>query len=126
VAEHAQIPAVAVSALAAPPLPEQDGPGDPVRGKDVFDRRCTGCHAMSTDHEGPRLQGVYGRAAAAVPGFDYSTALKQSHIIWDDGSLEQWLTDPDTLVPGNNMDFRVAKPQERKDIIAYLKQSSGK
>ncbi|HXB62628.1 MAG TPA: heme-binding domain-containing protein [Acidobacteriaceae bacterium] len=123
---HTQSSDVAVNALAAPPLPEQDGPGDPVRGLDVFQRRCTGCHAMNTNRDGPMLQGVYGRAAATAPGFEYSTALKQSHISWDDGSLEQWLTDPDTLVPGNDMDFHVAKPQERKDIIAYLKQSSGK
>lgn len=100
--------------------------GDAVRGKDVFERRCTGCHTMTEDHEGPRLQGVYGRISGAVAGFEYSAALKQAHITWNDATLEQWLADPDTLVPGNDMDFHVAKPQERKDLIRYLKESVGK
>jgi cytochrome c len=52
--------------------------------------------------------------------------LKGAQIVWDGKSLEKWLTDPDTFVPDNNMDFLVSKPQERKDVISYLKQVSGK
>ena len=33
--------------------------------------------------------------------------------------------DPDAFLPGNNMDFLVSKPQERKDLVAYFKQSVG-
>jgi len=119
--EHVLSPATAVDAVNQPP-----GEGDAVRGKDVFERRCTGCHAMDADREGPRLQGVYGRSSGAVAGFEYSTALKQAHIVWDDATLEQWLADPDTLVPENNMDFHVAKPQERQDLIEFLKLSAVK
>jgi cytochrome c len=110
----------------AAPSPEvgsaAPGEGNPIRGKEVFEKRCTGCHAMEQNREGPRLQGVYGRTSGIVPGFGYSAALKQAHIVWNDASLEQWLADPDTLVPGNNMEFHVAKPQERRDLIAVLKQ----
>ncbi len=102
--------------------PAEDG--DPVRGKEVFEKRCTGCHAMETDREGPHLRGVYGRTSGTVPGFSYSQALVDAHIVWDEKSLEQWLTDPDTLVPNNNMEFHVPKPQERRDLVQYLKQSS--
>jgi len=98
--------------------------GDSMRGKEVFARRCTGCHALTQDREGPRLKGVYGRRSGTVAGFAYSPALKQAGIVWEDASLERWLTDPDALVAGNNMDFRVAKAQERKDLIAYLRQGS--
>ncbi len=42
--------------------------------------------------------------------------------MWDEKSLEQWLTDPDTLVPNNNMEFHVPKEQERRDLIQFLKQ----
>ncbi len=100
--------------------------GDPVKGKQVFEKRCTGCHAMTESREGPRLQGVYGRTSGTVAGFTYSPALVQARIVWDEASLEQWLTDTDTLVPGNNMDFHVPNPQERRDLILYLKQASGK
>lgn len=61
-----------------------------------------------------------------MAAFGYSSALKQAHIVWNDASLERWLADPDTLVPGNNMEFHVAKPQERSDLIAFLKQDAGK
>ncbi|QNI38370.1 heme-binding domain-containing protein [Edaphobacter sp. 4G125] len=94
---------------------------DAARGKDVFQHRCTGCHSLDQNREGPHLRGVYGREAGSVTGFDYSTALKQSHIHWDEHSLERWLTDPDAFVAGNNMDFHVVKPQERADVIAFLK-----
>lgn len=99
--------------------------GDPVRGQIVFEKRCTGCHALTHNHEGPRLQGVYGRPTASIPGFPYSDALKNAHLVWNDQTLEKWLTEPDDFLPGVNMDFRVVKPQERKDIIAYFKQSAG-
>jgi cytochrome c len=96
--------------------------GDPLRGKEVFEKRCTGCHALTQNGEGPRLQGVYGRTSGQVAGFTYSPALRKVHVVWNDKTLERWLADPDTLVPGNNMEFHVAKPQERRDLIRFLKQ----
>lgn len=100
--------------------------GDPTRGKELFEKRCIGCHALTQNHEGPRLQGVYGRTSGTVAGFAYSSALKKAHIVWDENSLDKWLTDPDLFIPGNNMDFLVSKPQERRDLIGFLKQSSSK
>jgi cytochrome c len=105
---------------------EAQGQGDAVRGKAVFEKRCTGCHALNQSREGPRLQGVYGRTAGSVEGFDYSTALRNSHIVWNDATLERWLTDTDAVVPDNDMDFHVAKPDERADVIQFLRQQSGK
>jgi cytochrome c len=100
--------------------------GDPVRGEAVFEKRCTGCHALTQNHEGPQLKGVYGRTTGSIPGFPYSDTLKRANIAWNDQSLEKWLTDPDAFLPGNNMDFLVAKPEERADLIAYFKKSAGK
>lgn len=100
------------------------GEGDPVHGKEVFQKRCTGCHAMTEDREGPRLQGVFGRVCGKVDGFVYSEALMKAHIVWDRASLERWLTDPDSLIPGNNMSFPVANARDRLDLIGYLKQIS--
>ena len=97
--------------------------GDPDRGKMLFEKRCTGCHELTQNHEGPRLAGIYGRASGSLGDYTYSAALKKSNIVWDDTSLDKWLADPDLLVPGNNMDFLISKPLERRDIIAYLKQT---
>ena len=98
------------------------GDGDAVRGKAVFEKRCTGCHAMNADREGPRLAGVFGRKAGGVAGFAYSTGLKNLGLTWTDATLEKWLSDPDLMVPDNNMSFSVPKAEERRDLIAYLKQ----
>jgi len=98
------------------------GDGDAVRGKAIFEKRCIGCHAMEADREGPRLAGVYGRKAGSVPGFTYSAGLKNLGLAWNDATLERWLSDPDMVVPDNNMNISVPKAEERRDLIAYLKK----
>jgi cytochrome c len=98
------------------------GDGDAVRGKAVFEKRCIGCHALEADREGPRLAGVYGRKAGSVAGFTYSTGLKNLGVTWNDATLERWLSDPDLVVKDNNMSIGVPKAEERRDLIAYLKQ----
>jgi cytochrome c len=98
------------------------GVGDAAHGKLVFEKRCTGCHAINSDREGPRLGGVFGRKAGSVAGFEYSDGLKNSGLTWNEATLERWLSDPEMVVPNTNMDFRVPKAEERRDLIAYLKQ----
>jgi len=100
--------------------------GDATRGKVLFEKRCTGCHSLDQDKEGPHLRNVYGRKAGSVKIFPYSAALLSSKVTWDDVSLEKWLTEPDSLVPGNDMAFQVPKPGERADIIQFLKVTSEK
>ena len=100
----------------------KSGSGDAARGKEVFEKRCTGCHAIDGDREGPRLAGVFGRKAGSVAGFNYSEGLKGSGITWNDATLERWLSDPDLIAPDTTMDFHVPKAQERLDLIAYLKK----
>jgi len=112
--------------LQAGSMAQASEPGDPARGREVFEKRCTGCHSLEENREGPKLQGVYGRTSGKAPGFTYSEALIKAAIVWDEVSLEQWLADTDAFVPGNNMDFRVPKPQERRDLASFLKQQSGK
>jgi cytochrome c len=95
--------------------------GKEERGKELFVRRCSGCHAPDMNKEGPRLRGVYGHKAASSPGFAYSDALKKAGIRWDDASLDRWLSDPDAMVPDTDMAFRLANGDERQAVIAYLK-----
>jgi cytochrome c len=100
--------------------------GDPTRGQALFEKRCAGCHSLTANHEGPKLQGVFGRTAGSVADYDYSPSLKKANVMWDEATLDKWLTDPDVFVPGNNMDFLVSKPEERSDLIAYLRKSRAK
>lgn len=95
----------------------------PLDGKALFEKRCGGCHALDREKEGPRLRGVYGRAAGSVESFQYSDALKKSGIRWTEDNLDKWLADTERLVPNNDMSFHVEKVDERRAIIAYLKNS---
>jgi cytochrome c len=97
------------------------GVGDAAHGKVVFEKRCTGCHALNVDREGPRLAGVFGRKAGSVPGFSYSAGLKNLDLTWNETTLEKWLSGPDAVVPDTNMGFYVPKAEERRDVIAYFK-----
>jgi len=115
---------IALAALAAHPKPA--AAVDAERGREVFGKRCTGCHSLDNDKQGPRLGGVYGRAAGGVATFPYSDAVKSTHVTWDAASLDKWLTDPAAFIPDSNMAFRLVNGDERAAVIAYLKQTSGK
>ena len=67
-----------------------------------------------------------GRKAGSISSFRYSAALKSARFTWDDVLLDKWLTDPDSLIAENEMDFSVPKADERAAIIRFLRLSSGK
>jgi cytochrome c len=96
---------------------------DTAIGRSVFEKRCTGCHALDHEKTGPRLGGVVGRKAGTVPGFPYSDAVKSSAVVWNESILDKWLTDPETVIPDTDMAFRLDNPVERAAIIAFLKDT---
>lgn len=98
--------------------------GDPKRGQDLFQRRCTSCHNLDTEKEGPRLRGVFGRKSGSIKSFTYSDAVKAANLTWDAESLDKWLSDTDKFIPDNDMNISLKNANERADIIAYLKMLS--
>jgi cytochrome c len=109
-----------VFAAAASTANVQAGEPDIAAGKDLFDRRCSGCHALDGNKEGPALRTVFGRRAGSAQSFAYSDALRQSGVVWDKASLDKWLENPEALAPGTNMEFRVPSAGERAALIDYL------
>jgi cytochrome c len=95
--------------------------GDPVHGEHVF-AKCAPCHAKDkTVGLGPGLLGVVGRQAGSTSGFRYSRAMKTSNIVWDEQSLDAFITAPQKALPGTTMPFAGLPDQlERTDLIAYL------
>jgi cytochrome c len=94
------------------------------RGEAIY-ARCAACHALAYDRTGPRHCGLFGRAAGAVAGFDYSPAMRDAHIVWTAASLDRFIASPTTVVPGTTMGYAgVADRQERADLIAYLARAS--
>ena len=95
---------------------------DAARGEALYGR-CLACHALAYDRVGPRHCGLFGRLAGSVPGFDYSPALRNSGITWNDKTLDRFLANPLAAVPGTTMTYAgVDDPKERGDLIAYLKR----
>ena len=114
----AAVVALAAAAVYAVAAPERAA-GDPLRGKTVY-QVCMGCHSLDEDDVGPHHRGVVGRVAGTVPGYAYSPALRNSHIVWGPDTLDRWLTNPQALVPGAKMFFAMPSAQDRADVIAYL------
>ena len=100
--------------------------GDAQRGRDAFEKTCTGCHALDRAKVGPRLRNIYGQPAGKDAQFSYSDAMKGASVTWDAATLDRWLADTESVIPGNDMSFRLNDAGKRADIIAYLKQLSGK
>ena len=89
---------------------------------------CLTCHNMAKgqgNKVGPDLYGVVGRPVAAVPGFNYSAALKAKGGNWTFDSLNPWLANPRADVPGTLMTFAgLPNEKQRADVIAYLNSNS--
>ncbi|MGT2504709.1 cytochrome c family protein (plasmid) [Bradyrhizobium guangxiense] len=116
--------ALAIVAFQTPASAQQ---GDASSGRQAF-RVCAACHSLEPDRNmtGPSLAGLWGRKAGGLASFErYSDALKSSGIIWDDRSLDSWLTDPDRMVPDNEMPFNGIKDARmRADLLAFLKEAT--
>lgn len=95
--------------------------GDAVRGKQLFNR-CAACHSIDGQNKaGPALNGVFGRRAGAVEGYRYSAAVANSNIVWTDETLDAYLSGPARMLRGTRMTASVVRPDDRADIITYLK-----
>jgi cytochrome c len=95
--------------------------GDADRGEQIYEA-CQDCHSLDKNDVGPRHRGVFGRKAGSLPDYDYSDALKSANIIWNEETLDKWLTNPQAVAPGAKMVFHLENAQDRADVIAYLKE----
>ena len=101
------------------------GAADPA-AEAQFKKSCGTCHVPATDaapRQGPNLFGVIGRKAGAVEGFKYSPAFVAGDdgVVWDEDTLDRWLADPQSVIPGAIMPYKQADPDKRRLIIDYLK-----
>jgi cytochrome c len=95
--------------------------GDATRGQILY-QGCQDCHSIEKNDVGPMHKGVVGRTAGTVPGYNYSPALRSAKIVWTEENLDKWLTSPQDLVPETKMFHEVKNPQDRADLIAFLKE----
>ena len=100
-------------------------------GKSVFNK-CRACHQLGENAKnmvGPVLNGLFGRKAGTIEGFNYSEANKSSGITWDETQFKEYIQDPRAKIKGTKMVFAGIKNEtEIANLWAYLKQfdASGK
>ena len=86
--------------------------------------QCKACHSVKPGENGigPTLAGIFGDRAGVVPGFEFSEQMKNSGLVWNQATLDRYLTDPKGVVPGTKMAFGGVKDAaKRQEIINYLK-----
>ncbi len=112
---------VAFAALAGTAL----AAGDPAAGEKVF-AKCKACHQVGEGAKNavaPELNGIDGRKAGSVEGYNYSEAMKNSGITWNEASFKEFVKNPKAKVPGTKMIFQgLASEKDQGDVWAYLSQ----
>jgi cytochrome c len=116
----------AVLALASSAGHAQDAQDAVALGKKLTTNNCAVCHTFGKGEpngQGPNLFGIFGRPLASEPGFKYSAGMKAAAPgkVWDDKLLDAWLTDTETVAPGNAMTYFEGDEARRRKIIAYLR-----
>jgi cytochrome c len=116
--------AITVVASAAPALAQ-----DLAAGENSF-KKCLPCHRVGPEAKnlvGPLLNGLDGRKAGTIEGYNYTDANKNSGITWDEKTFAEYITDPRVKIPGTKMVFAGIKSENEKAALwAYLKQFDAK
>src|ERR1700751_3707124 len=99
---------------------------DVAEGQKAFEAQCASCHTVKpgVNGFGPSLAGIVGHPAGHVPGYSYSGAMASSGLIWDEATLDAFLTDTTKKVPGTAMPVAIPDARVRSVIIAYLRSVS--
>jgi cytochrome c len=85
---------------------------------------CGTCHSVelaAPPRQGPSLNGIFGRKAGSLDGFEYSDALKSADWVWDEAHLDKWIENAQAMRPGVVMPYRQADAAKRAKVIEFLK-----
>ena len=107
-------------------LPQASQGAEADSGQQAFNNTCRTCHMVKEGDNrlGPNLYKIVGRKAGSLPGYAFSSAMKEADFAWDEEKLDRFMANPDQVVPGNSMKpyGGLASSDDRKKIIAFLQQ----
>ncbi len=112
--------------LASPSALPQASQGEANSGQQAFNNACRTCHVVreGDNRLGPNLHKIVGRKAGSLPGYAFSSAMKEAGFVWDEEKLDRFIANPDQVVAGNSMKpyGGLSSSDDRKKIIAFLAQ----
>jgi cytochrome c len=115
-----------LSSSASAQTPTQSA--DAAAGQQMFNNACRTCHTVreGDNRQGPNLHRIIGRKAGSLPGYGYSSAMKEAGFAWDADKLDRFMATPDAVVSGNTMKpySGLASADDRAKIIAYLQSGA--
>ena len=125
---HILAAGAAVALISASPSIAQTA-GDPAAGERIFASQCRACHQIGETARnlvGPQLNGLFGRRAGSVVGFNYSPAYKTPAVaekVWAEDNFATYIRDPRTVTPGTRMVFVGIRDQTQiANLTAFLRQ----
>jgi cytochrome c len=101
---------------------------DPAAGEQVFKRLCSPCHDIGPSAKiklGPPLNGIDGRKAGTLEGFNYSPANKSSGITWSEQPFDKYIRAPMQEMPGTRMAFVGIKNDKTSQTFGPTSINSG-
>ena len=102
--------------------------GEMATGAAIFRSQCAACHTLQAGGGsaiGPNLHGLFGRPAGRLPGYPYSAAMLRSGVVWNEKTLDAFLANPHSFIPGDRMPFPgIPDKQRRQAVIAYLRAAT--
>jgi cytochrome c len=121
------VSAAAIMLAARAALPQTSQGAEDSSGQQAFNNACRTCHMVKEGDNrlGPNLHNIVGRKAGSLPGYGFSSAMKDAGFVWDEEKLDRFMASPDEVVPGNNMKpyGGLSSSDDRKKIIEFLAQS---
>ncbi len=82
---------------------------------------CLVCHSGAG---APSLYRMFGRKAGTQPGVNYSNALRKSSFTWTERTLQDYIRNPQEIVPGTTMPAQQVGEEGLAAIIEWLKANT--